>query len=97
MRYKSQPTYDYTGKVQMSTSITFSTAKAVAAAIGSTLTAIGVALTVVQLAIGDGKLDAGEYASLFSTAVTLLGTVYAVWKTENKVIREADPQNKRYY
>lgn len=71
----------------MPTSSVFSKAKAVAAGIGSTLTAILVTLTVVQTVLDDGKLDAGEYSTLFGAAVTLIGTVYAVWRTENKVLR----------
>lgn len=74
----------------MSNLVTFSTAKAVAAGVGSTLTALMVALTAVQLVLGDGKVDVGEYSTLFGTAVTLIGTVYAVWRTENKVIRKTD-------
>lgn len=70
----------------MSSAIVFSKAKAVAAGVGSTLTALMVALTAVQLVLGDGKVDVGEYSTLFGTAVTLIGTVYAVWKTENKVL-----------
>jgi hypothetical protein len=71
----------------MATSIIFSKAKTVAAAIGSTLTAVLVALAVVQTVVDDGKLDVGEYSTLFGAAVTLVGTVYAVWRTENKVLR----------
>lgn len=70
----------------MPNKLVFSKAKAIAAGIGSTLTALGVALTVIQLVIGDGKIEVGEYTTLISTAVTLVGTVYAVWKTENKVL-----------
>lgn len=65
----------------------FSKAKAVAAAVGSTLTAVMVALTVVQTVVDDGRLDVGEYSTLFAAGVTLVGTVYAVWKTENKIVK----------
>lgn len=75
----------------MSNAIVFSKAKTVAAAVGGTLTACMVALTAVQLVLGDGKVDVGEYSTLFGTAVTLIGTVYAVWKTENKVLSGGDP------
>ena len=75
------------GRIVMSSAIVFSKAKAVAAGVGSTLTALMVALTAVQLALGDGKVDVGEYSTLFGTAVTLIGTVYAVWRTENKIIK----------
>lgn len=71
----------------MSGTVVFSKGKAIAAGIGSTLTALSVALTVIQLVIDDGRVDVGEYTTLFTAAVTLVGTVYAVWKTENKVLR----------
>lgn len=74
----------------MSTTVTFSKAKTVAAAIGTTLTALSVALTVAQDALGDGTVSTGEVATLITTAVTLVGTVYAVWKTENKVLHKTD-------
>lgn len=70
----------------MSSALVFSKAKAVAAGVGSTLTALMVALTTVQLVLGDGKVDVGEYSTLFGAAVSLAGTVYAVWRTENKVL-----------
>lgn len=75
----------------MSSAVVFSKAKTVAAAIGGTLTALMVALTAVQLVLGDGKVDVGEYSTLFGTAVTLAGTVYAVWRTENRVISAPQP------
>jgi fatty acid/phospholipid biosynthesis enzyme len=71
----------------MSTKVIYSKAKTVAAAVGSTLTALSVALTVVQQALGDGTVSAGEVTSLIATGITLVGTVYAVWKTENKVLK----------
>jgi fatty acid/phospholipid biosynthesis enzyme len=77
--------------------VIYSKAKTVAAAIGGTLTALSVALTVVQLALGDGNIDAGEVGTLASAAVTLVGTVYAVWRTENKVLRGTPSTNKYDY
>jgi fatty acid/phospholipid biosynthesis enzyme len=77
--------------------VIYSKAKTVAAAIGSTLTALSVALTVVQLALGDGNIDAGEVGTLASAAVTLVGTVYAVWRTENKVLSAAPTERKWDY
>lgn len=74
----------------MSAAVIYSKAKTVAAAIGSTLTALSVAVTAIQLVLGDGKIDTGEVASLITTGVTLVGTVYAVWKTENKVLRSGN-------
>ena len=63
-------------------------AKMWAAAIGTTCTAIATALTAVQLVLGDGKIEVGEITTLATTALTLIGTVYAVWKTPNKSIEE---------
>ena len=71
----------------MNLPVIYSKAKTVAAAVGSTLTAVMVTLTVVQTVLDDGKLDVGEYSTLFGAGVTLIGTVYAVWRTENKVLR----------
>lgn len=59
--------------------------KAVAAAIGATLTALTTALAAVQVALDDGALDAAEYGTLTTAAVVLVGTVYAVWRTPNHV------------
>ncbi len=60
------------------------TAKAWAAAIGSTCVAITTAMATVQIVLDDGALDAGEYGSLATAAVVLVGTVYAVWRTPNR-------------
>lgn len=58
-------------------------AKARAAAIGATLTALAAAWAVASVALNDGKIQGGEVATLLTTAVTLVGTVYAVWRTPN--------------
>lgn len=62
----------------------FTAAKTVAAAIGSTLTALTTALAAVTLALSDDKLDFAEYGSLTTAAVTLGATIYAVWRTPNR-------------
>jgi len=67
----------------MSTHVTTS-AKAVAAAIGTTLTAVTTALATVQLVLSDDAIDLAEVSTLATAAVSLAGTVYAVWRTENK-------------
>jgi len=64
----------------------FTKAKAWVAGIGSTLTAIVVAIGVLSGALQDNKIDGGEIATLISTAVTLVGTVYSVWRVPNKVV-----------
>jgi hypothetical protein len=71
----------------MTPGVVFSKAKTVVAAIGATCTAILVALAVVQTVLADGKLDITEYSTLIGAAVTLVGTVYGVWRTENKVLQ----------
>lgn len=64
----------------------YTKAKMWAAAIGGTCTAVSVAITTVQLVLGDGKIEAGEITTLITTGVTLVSTVYAVWKTRNQPI-----------
>jgi len=59
-------------------------AKAVAAAIGTTLTAITVAVAAVQVALDDGALDFTEYGTIVTALVTAGATIYAVWRTPNK-------------
>jgi len=63
----------------------FTAAKAVAAAIGATLTAVTTALAAVTLALSDDKIDFAEYGSLTTAAVTLAATIYAVWRTPNRL------------
>lgn len=62
------------------------TAKTKAAAVGATLTAILVALGPLQSALADDRLDLGEATTLGGVLVTLVGTVYAVWRTQNKPV-----------
>lgn len=65
---------------------TLTAAKAVAAAIGATLTAATTALAAVTLALSDDKIDFAEYGSLATAALTLGATVYAVWRTPNRPV-----------
>jgi hypothetical protein len=58
-------------------------AKAYAAALGATATALMTALATAQTVLDDGALDATEYGLIATAAVTLLGTVYAVWRVPN--------------
>lgn len=67
----------------------YTPAKAWAAAIGTIATAIATAMATVQVVLDDGALDFSEYGMIATAAATLLGTIYAVWKTENKPVEEA--------
>lgn len=62
----------------------FTALKAKVAAVGATLTALLVALGPLQDALADGKLDLREATTLGGVVVTLVGTVYAVWRAPNK-------------
>lgn len=64
----------------------FTKAKAVAAAIGSTLVAASTALASVQVVLDDGALDAAEYGLILTAVVTFLGAVYAVWRVPNQEV-----------
>ena len=64
-----------------------SKAKMWVAAIGSTLTALLVFLTPLGGALEDGKLDGGEVAGLVVTFISLVGTVYGVWRVRNKPVQ----------
>lgn len=61
-------------------------AKAVTAAIGTTLTALTTALASVNIALSDNKLDGSDYGSLALALVTLLSSIYAVWRVPNQPI-----------
>ena len=60
------------------------TAKAVVAAIGATLTAASTANAAVQLALQDGSLGADEIGSVTAALVVLGTTVWAVWRVPNQ-------------
>lgn len=62
-------------------------AKAIVAALGATATAVTAALATVQLVLSDDKVDFPEYGTLATAAVTLIATVYAVWRVPNEVIQ----------
>lgn len=59
------------------------TAKAVVAAIGSTLTALMAALTTVTFVLDDDAVDLNEISSLVTAALTLGVTIWAVWRVPN--------------
>lgn len=60
--------------------------KAIVAAIGGTLTALTTALASVNVALSDNTLDSSDYSSLALAIVTLVSTVYAVWRVPNKPV-----------
>lgn len=67
--------------------MTYTKAKAWAAAIGATCTAVVVFVGVLMPALGDGHVDGGELTTLVTAAVTLVGTVFAVWRVRNKPVK----------
>lgn len=58
--------------------------KAWVAGIGSTLTAATACLATVSVAVGDDVIDAQEISSIAGAVALMVGTVYGVWKAENK-------------
>lgn len=59
-------------------------AKAWVSAIGTTLSALTTALTAVAIAVGDDAIDANEIGGLVVSTITLVSTVYGVWKVKNQ-------------
>ncbi len=59
-------------------------AKAKVAAVGATLTAALVFIGVLTPALDDGTLSIGEATPLVGALVTLVSTVYGVWRVRNK-------------
>lgn len=59
-------------------------AKTVAAAIGTTLTAITTALATLNIALDDDAIDLSEVAGIVTAVLTAGATIYAVWRTPNK-------------
>lgn len=57
--------------------------KAWAAAIGGTLTALMAATATAADVLADDKLTAGELGLVATAVATLVGTVFAVWRTPN--------------
>jgi hypothetical protein len=59
------------------------TAKALVAALGTSLTAATTALAVVSTALGDDAIDVTEIGSITSAIFSFGLTVYAVWRVPN--------------
>lgn len=64
----------------------FTTHKAWMAAIGSTITALSTFWASASLVLSDDQVDLNEYGSLATAVASLVVTVYAVWKVQNKPI-----------
>ena len=67
----------------------FTAHKAWMAAVGTTLNAFTVFWASASLVLSDDAVDLNEYGSLATAVATLVGTVYAVWRVENKRIPES--------
>ena len=67
-----------TGKIQ------WSPAKAVAAGVGTVINSAAVFWAAVTVAAQDDAFDLGEFGTLSTAALTMIATVVAVFKTENK-------------
>jgi hypothetical protein len=57
--------------------------KAVIAGVGSTLTALMTALATATVVLEDDAVDLSEITTITAAAVTLVATVYAVWRVPN--------------
>ncbi len=64
-------------------------AKAVVAAIGTTLTALTTAAATASVVLDDDKIDLTEVSAITTAVVALVGTVYGVWKTVNRPVSAA--------
>jgi hypothetical protein len=71
------------------------TAKAVVAAIGSTLTALSTAAATASVVLGDDKIDLGEISTITTAVVSLVATIYAVWRVPNQPAAEPAPRPLR--
>ena len=71
-------------------------AKAIVAALGTTLTALTTALATVSVVLSDDAIDLPEVSALVTAAVTLTATVYGVWRTHNKVIAVPAAEKRTY-
>jgi hypothetical protein len=69
-------------------------AKTLVAMLGTTLTAITTALATVELVLTDDRVDLTEYGTLATAVVSLVGTVYAVWRVPNHVVSPAQHGNE---
>lgn len=61
-------------------------AKAVVAAIGGTLTALTTAVATATVVLDDDAVDLAEVTTITTAVVTLISTVYGVWKTVNRPV-----------
>lgn len=64
--------------------------KAIVAAVGSTLTALMTALATVTLVLDDDAVDLNEVSSLATAALSLVMTIYAVWKVPNRPVETGE-------
>jgi hypothetical protein len=64
--------------------------KAVVAALGATLTALMAWLSAVAVYAEDDRIDLGEVAPIIGLTISLVGTVYGVWKVTNRPV--TDPE-----
>lgn len=64
----------------------FTSAKTIAAAIGTTATAIASAAAAVRVALSDGSLDGGDISTIVTAVIVAGASIYSVWRTPNKVV-----------
>ncbi len=62
--------------------------KALVAALGATLTALMAWLSAVAVYAEDDRIDLGEVAPILGLTLSLIGTVYGVWKVTNKPVTD---------
>jgi hypothetical protein len=62
--------------------------KAVVAAIGGTCTALLAWTSAVAVYAEDDRIDLGEVAPIVGLTISLVGTVYGVWKITNKPVTD---------
>lgn len=62
-------------------------AKAYVAAVGVTLNALTTALAVVSVAVGDDAIDVSEVGAIVTALLTMVGTVWSVWRTPNEPVQ----------
>lgn len=70
-------------------------AKAWAAAIGGTCTAILLFLGILNPALEDGEISTAEVVPLIAGIVTLASTVYAVWRVRNKPVTSTNGDQQK--
>lgn len=64
----------------------FTTHKAWMAGVGASITALSTFWTSASLILSDDQIDLNEYGSLTTLVVSLVATVYAVWKAPYKPV-----------